>query len=106
MRRRWCRDAADDIAVIDEAMRLGYDWKLGPFELIDQVGADWFAAKLERRRACRCRAILQLARETHVLSRRERHSGRCWRWTATITTSCAPEGVLLLADIKLTRSRC
>ena len=28
-------DAADDIASIDEAMRLGYNWKFGPFELID-----------------------------------------------------------------------
>ncbi|MEZ5834128.1 MAG: 3-hydroxyacyl-CoA dehydrogenase NAD-binding domain-containing protein [Geminicoccaceae bacterium] len=32
-------DIADDIASIDEAMRLGYNWKKGPFELIDQIGA-------------------------------------------------------------------
>ncbi|MDV7341544.1 3-hydroxyacyl-CoA dehydrogenase NAD-binding domain-containing protein [Terasakiella sp. A23] len=40
-------EAADTIADIDEAMRLGYNWKFGPFELIDMMGADWFAAKLE-----------------------------------------------------------
>ena len=39
-------DAAADIAAIDEAMRLGYGWKFGPFELIDQIGADWLAEKL------------------------------------------------------------
>ena len=40
-------EAADDIADIDEAMRLGYNWKYGPFELIDQLGPAWFRAQLE-----------------------------------------------------------
>jgi 3-hydroxyacyl-CoA dehydrogenase len=40
-------DAADDITSIDEAMRLGYNWRYGPFELIDRLGGAWFAAKLE-----------------------------------------------------------
>jgi 3-hydroxyacyl-CoA dehydrogenase len=40
-------DAADDVASIDEAMRLGYNWKFGPFELIDQLGGTWLTAKLE-----------------------------------------------------------
>ncbi|VTZ52026.1 3-hydroxyacyl-CoA dehydrogenase NAD-binding [Methylocella tundrae] len=40
-------DAADEIESIDEAMRLGYNWKFGPFELIDQLGGAWFTAKLE-----------------------------------------------------------
>lgn len=33
-------DAADTPMAIDEAMRLGYNWKYGPFELIDYIGAD------------------------------------------------------------------
>ena len=32
-------EIADDIVAVDEAMRLGYNWKFGPFELIDQIGA-------------------------------------------------------------------
>jgi len=40
-------EVADEIASIDEAMRLGYNWSYGPFELLDSLGADWFAAKLE-----------------------------------------------------------
>jgi len=39
-------DAAADITAVDEAMRLGYNWKFGPFELIDKLGADWLAEKL------------------------------------------------------------
>ena len=30
-------------------MRLGYNWKFGPFELIDQLGTGWFADRLRRR---------------------------------------------------------
>jgi len=40
-------EIADDIVAVDAAMRLGYNWKKGPFELIDSVGADWLATKFE-----------------------------------------------------------
>ncbi len=40
-------EAADSVADIDAAMRLGYDWRYGPFELIDRIGADWLIARLE-----------------------------------------------------------
>ncbi|MGC8532212.1 MAG: 3-hydroxyacyl-CoA dehydrogenase NAD-binding domain-containing protein [Acidiphilium sp.] len=39
-------DIAPDVASIDEAMRLGYTWKYGPFELIDKLGAPYVASKL------------------------------------------------------------
>jgi 3-hydroxyacyl-CoA dehydrogenase len=39
-------EIAGDIADIDAAMRLGYTWKFGPFELIDILGADWVASHL------------------------------------------------------------
>ena len=35
-------DAADDIGSIDAAMRLGYNWRWGPFELIDHIGLATF----------------------------------------------------------------
>jgi 3-hydroxyacyl-CoA dehydrogenase len=38
---------ADTIADVDEAMRLGTNWKYGPFEMIDQMGPAWFANKLK-----------------------------------------------------------
>jgi len=40
-------EIAGDIASIDSAMRLGYNWKYGPFELIDRLGAAWFRRRLE-----------------------------------------------------------
>jgi len=39
-------EIADDICAVDEAMRLGYNWKTGPFEMIDKLGPAWFAQKL------------------------------------------------------------
>lgn len=39
-------EIADEVTAIDSAMRLGYNWKYGPFELIDQLGAPWFAQRL------------------------------------------------------------
>jgi len=40
-------EITDDIASVDEAMRLGYNWKFGPFELIDRIGADRLAGLLK-----------------------------------------------------------
>lgn len=40
-------DIADTVAEVDEAMRLGTNWKSGPFEMIDALGAKWFAEKLK-----------------------------------------------------------
>jgi len=40
-------EIADDCVAVDQAMRLGYNWKYGPFELIDQLGTDWFRKRLE-----------------------------------------------------------
>lgn len=39
-------EIADDIVNIDRAMRWGFNWAQGPFELIDGIGADVFAEKL------------------------------------------------------------
>ena len=43
---QFAADISDDVASIDAAMRLGYNWKFGPFELIDQLGARWLSDKL------------------------------------------------------------
>jgi len=45
-------EIADEITAVDEAMRLGYNWKYGPFQLIDRLGCKdiagpkWLAEKL------------------------------------------------------------
>ena len=39
-------EIANDITQVDAAMRLGYNWKYGPFEMLDKLGTPWFAEKL------------------------------------------------------------
>ena len=39
-------EAASSVADIDEAMRLGYNWKWGPFELADKLGSAWLVEQL------------------------------------------------------------
>ena len=39
-------EIADDITQIDAAMKLGYAWKWGPFELLDKIGPAWFRRQL------------------------------------------------------------
>ncbi|MFY9287778.1 MAG: 3-hydroxyacyl-CoA dehydrogenase/enoyl-CoA hydratase family protein [Alphaproteobacteria bacterium] len=38
---------ADDIVAVDTGMQLGFNWKSGPFELIDKLGTGWFAERLK-----------------------------------------------------------
>jgi 3-hydroxyacyl-CoA dehydrogenase len=41
-------DISENIHSVDEAMRSGYAWKWGPFEMIDQLGPAWFAKQLAK----------------------------------------------------------
>jgi 3-hydroxyacyl-CoA dehydrogenase len=40
---------ADDIVNVDRAMRWGFNWRMGPFEMIDAVGAEQFTTWLRMR---------------------------------------------------------
>jgi 3-hydroxyacyl-CoA dehydrogenase len=95
-------DAADDIVAIDEAMRLGYAWKWGPFELLDKIGADWFAQKLEQEGRA-IPPILDAARKNKTFYRVQDGKRQALTLSGAYVTLERPEGVLLLADIKLTQ---
>jgi len=40
-------EVTDDPLFVDEAMKLGYSWSKGPFEMIDELGPAWFRNRLE-----------------------------------------------------------
>ncbi|MEP1230546.1 MAG: 3-hydroxyacyl-CoA dehydrogenase/enoyl-CoA hydratase family protein [Litorimonas sp.] len=40
-------EVGDNPAGVDDAMKMGYNWIKGPFELIDEVGADYLIQRLE-----------------------------------------------------------
>ena len=39
-------EISDDVADVDTAMRLGYNWQAGPFEMADRLGGGWLADRL------------------------------------------------------------
>ncbi len=92
-------DAADSIDKIDEAMRLGYNWKQGPFELIDQIGADWVIAAFEK--AGLPVAPILKAAAGRTFYRVENGQRQMLGLDGSYHDVKRPEGVLMLADIKL-----
>ncbi len=91
-------EIADDIETIDRAMRLGYNWKFGPFELIDKIGTAWFVEKLQAQ-GREIPKILTVAKGRPLY---RTHKGQLQFMTlkGTYQNVKRPKGVLLLQDIK------
>ncbi|WP_259779485.1 3-hydroxyacyl-CoA dehydrogenase/enoyl-CoA hydratase family protein [Aestuariispira ectoiniformans] len=94
-------EAADDVAAVDEAMRLGYNWKFGPFELIDFLGVDWFVEALEKD-GMAVPALLKTA-AGKTFYRVEDQKLQYLTVDGDYADLTRPEGVIMLADIKRTR---
>ena len=94
-------EIADDIHAVDRAMRLGYNWTHGPFELIDRLGAGYLVNRLEQNRE-EVPALLQKAAAAGGFYRVQ--DRRLQQITANGYVDIPQEdGVLLLSDIKLSR---
>lgn len=91
-------EIADDITAVDTAMRLGYNWKFGPFELIDKLGAQWFAEKL----AAEGRPVPALLQKVGSGTFYRLQQGRMEYFAVdgAYQAMSRPDGHLLLSDIK------
>jgi 3-hydroxyacyl-CoA dehydrogenase len=87
-------EITDDITAVDEAMRLGYNWTYGPFELIDQLGADWLAEQI----GPKAPAILKKASDGFYKT--EGGQLLALALDGSYKPVVRKDGVLLLADIK------
>jgi 3-hydroxyacyl-CoA dehydrogenase len=89
---------ADSITSIDEAMRCGYNWAEGPFELIDRIGVDWFVQRLKSEG----RAVPAIMEKAYGKSFYKVENGRLNYLTLSGEFAPVPRaaGVLLLSDIK------
>jgi len=92
-------EAADDIVAIDDAMRLGYNWKLGPFELIDKIGAARLISLLKADGE-EIPPLLALAAD-RPFYRVENGTRQYLALDGGYRDVVRPDGVLLLSDIKL-----
>ncbi|KTW02499.1 3-hydroxyacyl-CoA dehydrogenase/enoyl-CoA hydratase family protein [Sphingomonas sanguinis] len=92
-------EAADDIVAIDDAMKLGYNWKFGPFELIDRMGPGKLAERL-RAEGKPVPALLETAGDRpfyRVVDGKRQYLTLGGDYADVVRA----EGVLLLEDIKL-----
>ncbi|MEM7483485.1 MAG: 3-hydroxyacyl-CoA dehydrogenase NAD-binding domain-containing protein [Acidobacteriota bacterium] len=96
-------EIADDITQIDAAMRLGYAWKWGPFELLDKIGPAWFRQKLAAS-GVPCPSILEKVGDGTFYRVEE---GRLQYLTVdgAYADVVRPEGVTLLEDIKRVKEK-
>jgi len=92
-------EIADDIAAVDEAMRLGYNWKYGPFEMIDQLGPAWFTDRLHAD-GLAVPALLERAGKGSFY-RVEKGRRQYLTTEGGYQDIVRPKGVVMLADIKL-----
>ncbi|MGM0422208.1 MAG: 3-hydroxyacyl-CoA dehydrogenase NAD-binding domain-containing protein [Pseudomonadota bacterium] len=88
----------DDLTAIDDAMKLGYNWSRGPFEMIDKIGVDSFIKRLEEDNA----PVPDFLRTAAGKSFYRTEQGKLQRLTVDgdYQDIKRPEGVLLLSDIK------
>jgi len=90
-------EIADDIVAVDTAMRDGYNWKYGPFELIDQIGVGWFVDKLRAENL----AVPKLLADKHPLYNAVSGQLTFADLSGQYRPVHRPDGVLLLSDCKL-----
>ena len=94
---------SDDAADVDAAMRLGYNWQGGPFEMADRLGAGWLADRL-RAEGRPVPPMLEAAREGGFY---RETGGRVERLGAAggYAPLVRPSGTQRLADVKRGRAR-
>ena len=94
-------DISDSIADVDAAMKLGYSWKYGPFEMIDKIGVDNMIAQIKAK-GLPVPAILEKAAGGKLYAV---DGGQ--RTAASVDGSykpiIPPAGSLMLGDIKLNK---
>ena len=91
-------EIADSVADVDAAMRLGYAWKRGPFELADRLGPAYVAGRL-RAEGRNVPALLDTVGDG-TFYRVEDGSLQVFGADGAYRPVERPEGVLLLEDIK------
>ena len=92
-------EIADTVFDIDEGMKLGYNWKMGPFEMLDALGPSWFAAKLVEEGRPVPDILNKVGEGTFykIADGKTQYFGTDGKYHDVVR----PDGVLLLRDIKL-----
>ncbi|HEV2117658.1 MAG TPA: 3-hydroxyacyl-CoA dehydrogenase NAD-binding domain-containing protein [Terriglobales bacterium] len=98
-------EISDSIADIDRAMRLGFNWELGPFELWDAAGVEQTVAQLKKQNrpvAANAERLLASGKKSWYSDAREAPSGRDYfdLSAGSYRPEPVPAGVILLPALK------
>lgn len=91
-------EITNNLVNVDDAMKLGYGWKQGPFEMLDKLGVDYFISRLKQEGD----AIPDFLQKAAGKSFYRTHEGKLQflKKNGSYENIKRPEGVLLLSDIK------
>ncbi len=91
-------DVSESIEDVDAAMRVGFGWKRGPFEMIDELGVDWLIEQLESRNVA-VPAFLEQARG-RTFNGIENGEPICLRPNGSHGVLPRPDDTLTVADLR------
>lgn len=84
-------EVTSDLTAIDQAMKLGYNWKYGPFELIDIIGSDLFKETLVKQNISVPKVLLEL-------KERKFYENSTYFKAGNYVPIARPEGIIYLKD--------
>src|SRR5256886_5693431 len=95
-------EISDNVVDVDRAMRWGFAWELGPFEIIDAIGVKAFAGQVQKEG----RALPQVIEK--VLSSGRKGFYESEKGTTTVFDICSgvskkveePKGIIILKSLK------
>jgi 3-hydroxyacyl-CoA dehydrogenase len=95
-------EISDNVVDVDRAMRWGFGWELGPFELIDAIGVKAFAGQVQKE----ARALPSVIEKVLASGRKGFYESQ--KGTTTVLDICTggakrveePKGIILLKTLK------
>ena len=93
-------EIADHIYSVDNAMRWGFNWELGPFETWDAIGVREAAERMEREGQEVPQLVRELLKVGESFYRREDSKKLYFDLSGSYKELPQPEGVIILADLK------
>lgn len=97
-------EIADRVVDIDRAMRWGFAWENGPFELMDAVGVDTFAKQLEKEGRELPPVITKLLSSGHKNFYQSSHGSSSYPYFDLVSGAFKPvdepEGIIILKTLK------
>ncbi|HZC65588.1 MAG TPA: 3-hydroxyacyl-CoA dehydrogenase NAD-binding domain-containing protein [Candidatus Dormibacteraeota bacterium] len=93
-------EIADSVAEVDRAMRWGFGWEMGPFEMMDAIGVKEFTAQVEKEGRGVPLLIERVASARKGFYETEKGATNVFDISGKPRTVSEPEGVIILKSLK------